>query len=192
MAYDKLVDSSQLNSDLGDVADAIRAKSGGSSQLAFPSGFISEIGNISTGGGSIAPINILDGVQIYAGYIDANGRPAAQSATNKEYYTDAIDVTPYIGKDIVVGVMTKNGGRHWVGRAFYDENGTFVNRDNIMYGDSTKICGMAFRFSVPTSGVKTMRLAWRALTGCVYFAAVYDDTIFSALESVGFNSIIST
>ena len=51
MAYDKLVDSSQLNSDLGDVADAIRAKSGGSSQLAFPSGFISEIGSISTGGG---------------------------------------------------------------------------------------------------------------------------------------------
>lgn len=51
MAYDKLVDSSQLNSDLGYVADAIRAKSGGSSQLAFPSGFISEIGSISTGGG---------------------------------------------------------------------------------------------------------------------------------------------
>lgn len=56
MAYDKLVDSSQLNSDLGDVADAIRAKSGGSSQLAFPSGFISEIGNISTGGGGGASL----------------------------------------------------------------------------------------------------------------------------------------
>lgn len=56
MAYDKLVDSSQLNSDLGDVADAIRAKSGGSSQLAFPSGFISEIGNISTGGASLPSI----------------------------------------------------------------------------------------------------------------------------------------
>lgn len=56
MAYDKLVDSSQLNSDLGDVADAIRAKSGGSSQLAFPSGFISEIGSISTGGGGGAEI----------------------------------------------------------------------------------------------------------------------------------------
>lgn len=51
MAYDKLVDSAQLNSDLEDVADAIRAKSGGSSQLAFPSGFVSEIGNISSGGG---------------------------------------------------------------------------------------------------------------------------------------------
>jgi len=50
MALDKLVDSAQLDSDLGDVADAIRAKSGGSSQLAFPAGFVSEIGSIQTGG----------------------------------------------------------------------------------------------------------------------------------------------
>lgn len=144
---------------------------------------------VKSGGGSIASLNILDGVSIYPGYIDANGRPAAQSATNKEYYTDAIDVTPYIGKDIVVGVMTKNGGQHWVGRAFYNESGTFVNRDNIMYQDSTKVSGVAFRFSVPSSGVKTMRLSWRALTGCVYFAAVYDDAIFSALESIGFGAV---
>lgn len=51
MAVDKLVDSAQLNSDLTSVANAIRAKSGGSSQLAFPAGFVSEIGNIQTGGG---------------------------------------------------------------------------------------------------------------------------------------------
>lgn len=50
MALDKLVDSTQLDSDLGDVADAIRAKSGGTSQLAFPAGFITEIQSISTGG----------------------------------------------------------------------------------------------------------------------------------------------
>lgn len=51
MAVDKLVDSTQLDSDLTSVANAIRAKSGGSSQLAFPSGFVSEIGNIPSGGG---------------------------------------------------------------------------------------------------------------------------------------------
>ena len=50
MALDKLVDSAQLDSDLEDIADAIRAKSGGSSPLAFPAGFISEIGSISGGG----------------------------------------------------------------------------------------------------------------------------------------------
>lgn len=51
MALDKLVDSSQLDTDLTSVANAIRAKSGGSGQLAFPAGFVSEIGNIPSGGG---------------------------------------------------------------------------------------------------------------------------------------------
>lgn len=45
-----LINDTQLTS----VADAIRAKSGGSAGLAFPSGFISEIGNISSGGGGAA------------------------------------------------------------------------------------------------------------------------------------------
>ena len=62
MAYDKLVDSAQLDSDLGDIADAIRAKSGGSSSLAFPAGFVSEIGTISGGGGSLpSVISKIDG-----------------------------------------------------------------------------------------------------------------------------------
>ena len=50
MALDALVDSTQLNSDLTDVADAIRAKTGGTAPLAFPNEFISEIGSISGGG----------------------------------------------------------------------------------------------------------------------------------------------
>lgn len=49
MAVDKLVDSAQLNTDLTAVANAIRAKSGGSTPLAFPGGFVSEIGSISGG-----------------------------------------------------------------------------------------------------------------------------------------------
>lgn len=52
MAVDKLVDSSQLNSDLTSVANAIRTKGGTSASLAFPSGFVTAIGNISTGGSS--------------------------------------------------------------------------------------------------------------------------------------------
>lgn len=49
MAVDKLVDSSQLNSDLTSVANAIRTKGGTSASLAFPSGFVTAIGNISGG-----------------------------------------------------------------------------------------------------------------------------------------------
>ena len=51
MAVDKLVDSAQLNSDLTAVADAIRAKTGKSVSMEFPSEFVSEIGSISGGGG---------------------------------------------------------------------------------------------------------------------------------------------
>ena len=62
MAVDKLVDSTQLNSDLTSVANAIRAKSGGSGTLAFPAGFVSEIGNIPTGGGAVTKkdVNFYD------------------------------------------------------------------------------------------------------------------------------------
>ena len=50
MALDALVDSTQLDSDLTSVANKIRQKSGGSSSLSFPNGFVGEIGNISGGG----------------------------------------------------------------------------------------------------------------------------------------------
>ena len=42
------------DSDLTSVANAIRAKSGGSGQLAFPAGFVSEINAIPSGGGGDA------------------------------------------------------------------------------------------------------------------------------------------
>ena len=48
MAVDKLVDSSALDGDLTLVANAIRAKTGRSAALAFPSEFVSEIASIGT------------------------------------------------------------------------------------------------------------------------------------------------
>lgn len=57
MAYDKTVDSAKLNADLASVANAIRAKSGGDSPLAFPSGFVSEVDSIQTGG-AVTPLNV--------------------------------------------------------------------------------------------------------------------------------------
>lgn len=49
MAVDKLVDSTQLDSDLTSVANAIRTKGGTSAQMAFPSGFVSAVQAIPTG-----------------------------------------------------------------------------------------------------------------------------------------------
>ena len=51
MAIDKAIDSTQLDSDLTSVANAIRTKGGTSAQLAFPAGFVSAIGDIPSGGG---------------------------------------------------------------------------------------------------------------------------------------------
>lgn len=53
MAVDKLVDSTQLDSDLTSVANAIRTKGGTSASLAFPADFVSAINAISGGGGDI-------------------------------------------------------------------------------------------------------------------------------------------
>lgn len=53
MAVDKLVDSTQLDTDLTSVANAIRTKGGTSASLAFPADFILAIGAIPTGGGGV-------------------------------------------------------------------------------------------------------------------------------------------
>jgi hypothetical protein len=53
MAVDRLVDSTQLNTDLTSIANAIRTKGGTSAQLAFPSDFITAINAISGGGGDV-------------------------------------------------------------------------------------------------------------------------------------------
>lgn len=50
MALDKLVDSTQLDSDLTSVANAIRTKGGTSASLAFPADFVTAINAISGGG----------------------------------------------------------------------------------------------------------------------------------------------
>ena len=50
MSVDKLVDSTQLDSDLTSVANAIRTKGGTSASLAFPADFVSAIAAIPSGG----------------------------------------------------------------------------------------------------------------------------------------------
>ena len=52
MAFDKVVDSVALDTQLTSIADAIRAKTGGSDSLVFPDGFLQAIAAIEAGGGS--------------------------------------------------------------------------------------------------------------------------------------------
>lgn len=60
MAVDKLVDSAQLDANLAAVANAIRTKGGTSASLAFPSGFVSAIDAIQTGGGGMTIDQFVD------------------------------------------------------------------------------------------------------------------------------------
>lgn len=107
MAADKLVDSTQLDSDLTSVANAIRTKGGTSASLAFPAGFVSAIGNIPTGGGVSKKYIIKDGV-IQSGYTAQTVSPAMiteesggyvhLSVTGNEWCTgffNGVDFTDY-------------------------------------------------------------------------------------------------
>lgn len=61
MAYDKVIDSAELDADLTSVADAIRAKGGTSEQMSFPDGFVSAVEGIQAGGGDDSLLlSILD------------------------------------------------------------------------------------------------------------------------------------
>lgn len=76
MAIDKVVDSGQLDSDLTSIANAIRTKGGTSASLAFPSGFVTAIDTIPSGGGETTTVFIDDsmgtiGHGIY--YVDSSG-----------------------------------------------------------------------------------------------------------------------
>lgn len=62
MAVNMQVDGEKLDSDLTSVADAIRAQSGKAAAIAFPDGFVKEIGKLSGGGGAVTEkdVNFYD------------------------------------------------------------------------------------------------------------------------------------
>lgn len=66
MAYDKVVDSASLDSKLTQVADAIRTKGNTSSDLQFPSGFISAIQAIQTGTELKIIVSVTSGATVTA------------------------------------------------------------------------------------------------------------------------------
>lgn len=61
MAYDKAVNSAELDSCLDIIAAALRAKAGTSESLRFPDDFVSLIESIQTGGGSSGTIPLVMG-----------------------------------------------------------------------------------------------------------------------------------
>lgn len=66
MAYDKVVDSTSLDSKLTQVADAIRTKGNTGADLQFPSGFISAIQAIQTGTELKIVVSVTSGATVTA------------------------------------------------------------------------------------------------------------------------------
>lgn len=93
------------SADLTAVADAIRAKSGGSNQLAFPAGFVSEIQAIPSGGGT------------YQNYFVSEFTPAAATSVITFSVSDigfVPDWCVYYAKDFVV----QESYNAWTARAY--------------------------------------------------------------------------
>lgn len=65
MAYDKVVDSAQLDADLKIVADAIREKGGTTEQLSFPQGMKQAVDSIQIGGSDENIINLEHAYSCY-------------------------------------------------------------------------------------------------------------------------------
>ncbi len=99
MSVDKLVDSTQLDSDLTSVANAIRTKGGTSASLTFPSDFVSAINAISGGGG---------GSTLVSKSITANGTYNASSDSADGYSSVTVNV-PASAVDSGTKNITENG-----------------------------------------------------------------------------------
>lgn len=133
MALDKLVDSSQLDSDLTSLANAIRAKSGGSSKIAFPAGFVSEIQAIPSGGSSVPDFTLVgtqtitESVSQVTFSIPANTTQilivvsATITASRKSYFYwyfnnnvifyYNLNATSMSARNAIYGKMVENGGK---------------------------------------------------------------------------------
>ena len=74
MAYDKVVDSAVLDAGLAQVANAIRAKTGQSGKLTFPTAMVEGINSIQAGGGvTYIMRGIIPEVASYIGDVEMEG-----------------------------------------------------------------------------------------------------------------------
>lgn len=138
MSLDKLVDSTQLDTDLASVANAIRAKSGGSGQLAFPAGFVSEIQAIPSGGGVPSYMRIAEvtvATQTNSLSIPCDHNVNACYAISSEFVSKTVLTYQYILHQIVVpnlkpyakSIMTLKAD----GNVDYWQNGSLSWSNNI-------------------------------------------------------------
>lgn len=119
MSVDKLVDSTQLDSDLTSVANAIRTKGGTSAQLAFPNGFVSAIGDIPTGGTLITKT------------ITENGTYSAEDDDADGYSEVTVNVPSGGGVQIATGTFTGNDSQFAKFACAFEPDAVCIKRINV-------------------------------------------------------------
>lgn len=105
MAVDKLVDSTQLNSDLTSIANAIRTRGGTSAQLSFPSGFVDAIEDIPGGGISISDLPNATGTTLVVTGDGGGGGGATQHEIYFEFSDSTNTTIDVYYDDPLIGTM---------------------------------------------------------------------------------------
>lgn len=183
MAVDKLVDSTQLDSDLTSIANAIRTKCGTSAQLAFPSDFVQAIQNISAGGWQ-SFINYASGVSIFPGYLNNTGAIAGQTA-DKEITTDYIDVSLFASRSISFFVFYPDTYSSWATFGLYDADKKFLSRtSSLAY---TTPFGYA-NYTVPDTA-SYIRFSIRSKNNLIF--AITDQSAINQIKTDLTNSLVS-
>lgn len=175
------VDSTQLDSDLTSVANAIRAKSGGSGQLAFPAGFVSEIGNIS--GGMAPPTTAVAQFEVSATFstqpakIVFNASTIQSKLTNSRTYpwslllwrNNKVSSTTYTYIANVLytwGRITRTGGAVNQAQAQYTNSsamtsGSQGNYDNVL--SSGNVSSGVFTITLKNVGSDDLTGEWKGI-----------------------------
>ena len=185
MAVDKLVDSTQLDSDLTSVANAIRTKGGTSAQLAFPNGFVSAIGDIPTGGTLITKT------------ITENGTYSAEDDDADGYSEVTVNVSggggisaDDIAEHNISGNITLSSATNIKYSAFYGNKITGVASDTVthLYGACFRSCSLLSDVSLPNL---TTLHDDRIFQDCTSLAKVYFPKLSSSIVNYSFTGCTS-
>lgn len=128
MAVDKLVDSTQLDSDLTSVANAIRTKGGTSAQLSFPAGFVQAIGDIpnsytATDEGKVVQNGAL---------ASQTSRSITENGTYDTTTNDEVTVNvPSGGAQIATGTFTGDDSQYAKFACAFEPDAVCIKRINV-------------------------------------------------------------
>lgn len=194
MAYDKIVDSRQLDADLLSIANAIREKSGSARPLNFPADFVTEIGKLG-GDGLTDEIKqaILQLGQKVA-YIDAEGQAYYNDLYNALYPPKTVVLLTAVfrqGSTVIYDDTALNDLKQYLTvTAKYDDNTTAILADSaytlsglLEAGTSTVTVaynGLTTTFTVNVTARPTLSSISAAYTQS---GTVYDDDTLDSLKA---------